>query len=488
MANEFRIDTQCPGYQRMSEGWALIDALLGGSTAMRKAREKYLPKETDEEAAQYEIRLKRAHLFPGVKDALRRVVGRPFTKPVTVQGDLPEAMAKVAENVDRAGSSLHCFARAAFRAGARYSLTHVLVDAPTFEGTPTKEEIDVLNLRPYFAAISARDLFYWRFDRASDGARRLAEIRYTFQDDEADAEGAVRTVKRIRRILRDTVETWIQRDDKWALESSGPNRVGRIMLRTAVFCPGDGDDPFSAELPFGDLADVNLEHWQCSADQSALMRVARFPLLFFWEKNASSPDANGKPEKAKATQVIVGPNRLTRSHAEEADFRFVEHAGAAVGSGVKELERLEERMVMLGLRPLVERTGDQTATGRAIDEARDSTDVLAWIGSVERMLEECFADAAELASEQLPPKFSVDIFSDFKAASGADAKVGKLVEMRRAREITRETFLTEIKRLGYLSDSVDAKAEAEKASHEEEPLPPPMPFRPGAAPGASAAG
>lgn len=486
MANEFRIDTQCPGFQRMSDGWALVDALLGGSPAMRKAREKYLPKETDEETPQYEIRLKRAHLFPGVKDALRRVVGRPFTKPVTVQGALPKTMAKVAVDVDRAGTSIHAFARAAFRAGARYGLTHVLVDAPQFDGVATDEEIDVLNLRPYLAAISARDLFYWRFDRATDGVRRLAEIRYTFQDEEADVGGAVRTVKRIRRLLRDAVETWVQRDEKWTLESSGPNRVGRILLRTAVFCPGDGDDPFSAELPFGDLADVNLEHWQCSADQSALMRVARFPLLFFWEKNGNSPDTLGKPEKAKATQVVVGPNRLTRSHAEQADFRFVEHNGAAVGAGVKELERLEERMVMLGLRPLVERTGDQTATGQAIDEARDSTDVLAWIGSVERMLEESFADAAELASEQLPPKFSVDVFSDFKAASGADAKVGKLIEMRRAREITRETFLTEIKRLGYLSDSVDAAAEALKAEHEEEPLPPP--FRPGPPAAPAAAG
>jgi hypothetical protein len=476
----FRVDAECAAYGRMRDAWEIVDALLGGTKAMRQEREKYLPKETDEESPQYEIRLKRAYLFPGLRDALRRVVGMPFVKPVTLQGESTELTKELLRDVDRRGTALHAFLRRLFSSGARYGAVHCLVDAPRFEGQPTLEEERVLRLRPYFVYISARNLFYWRFEDASDGSRQLVEIRYRYRTVEAGPDGSDVEVERIRRITRDEVEVWkTVEGGSWVLESTARNADGKIRLRSAALCPIDDDDHLCASPPFEDLAWVNLEHWQSSADQSVLMRTARFPLLFF--RDPHHGDGDGKPEKSKETRVVIGPNRLTRSRQENADLKFVEHTGASVDAGVKELERLEERMVMLGLRPLVERTGGQTATGRVIDEARDTNDVRAWIGALATMATQCFADAAELSGKPLPADFKVSIHTDFAAGFANSEELRLLLDARRQREITRVTFLQELRRRGLISDAINVEDEAAKVAHEEPQLPNPIPFPGGAA-------
>lgn len=470
----FRIDQKCAAFEAMSGTWDLVDTLLGGTKAMRAARDKYLPKEPDEESEQYEVRLGRAYLFPGLRDALRRIVARPFARAVALKGDPPKPLDAFLDDVDRAGTPLHAFARSLFRSGCRYGPVHILVDAPSFDGTPTVEEARLLNLRPYFVQISARDLFYWRHEATSDGTRQLVEIRYHYKATEKDADGNDVEVRRIRRLTRDAVETWRQSDKgEWTKESEGPNRLGHVALHSGMFCPNDGG-PLSSDAPFDDLAWANLNHWQNGADQSVLMRTARFPLLFLLD--IPSEADTGKPEKTRKTKVVIGPNRLTRAHAAGSDMKFVEHSGAAVGAGVKDLERIEETMVMLGLRPLVERTGDATATASAIDAARDTSDVVAWIGTVARVMRSAFAEAAEMAGVDLPADFAVEIFSDFAAGAGGTDTARALLEARKAREITSETFLSEAKRAGLLSPAVDVAREAELVADEEPKLPPPAPF------------
>ena len=61
----------------MAADWAMADALLGGTTSMRAAGKKYLPKMEGESEAGYETRLSVATLLP----AFSRTVSVMASKP-----------------------------------------------------------------------------------------------------------------------------------------------------------------------------------------------------------------------------------------------------------------------------------------------------------------------------------------------------------------------------------------------------------------------
>src|SRR5262245_26619535 len=99
------VDTLSCAYARMAKAWELIDALLGGTDAMRLGATKWLPKESRESDTAYGCRLKRSFLFNGLKEAIEKIAAKPFCKPVTVrEDDLPEQLLPIAKNADKEGA------------------------------------------------------------------------------------------------------------------------------------------------------------------------------------------------------------------------------------------------------------------------------------------------------------------------------------------------------------------------------------------------
>ena len=131
-----------PAYEAMAEHWELIDDLIGGTLAMQMAGEKWLPKEPAEELARYTVRLNRSVLFGAYRDTVKDLASKPFAKPVTLQGNMPEKLADIAANVDGEGANITQFARQLLTTAINRGLTHVLVDYPNTanpeDGTPRK--------------------------------------------------------------------------------------------------------------------------------------------------------------------------------------------------------------------------------------------------------------------------------------------------------------------------------------------------------------
>lgn len=147
-------------------------------------------------------------------------------------------------------------------------------------------------------------------------------------------------------------------------------------------------------------------------------------------------------------------------------LRYVEHTGAAIGAGAADLKDIEERMEILGMQPLLRRTSSSTATGVAIDDKRISSEIIAWIMATELFLTDLFNMAASWLNITLPDNFKVDIFSDLGLSVRATDDINALIQSRRAGEISRETFLREVKRRGLLDESVDIEHEIEAINAE----------------------
>lgn len=113
-----KVNETDPRVAAMAEDWALVDALLGGTKAMRAAGEKYLPKWTLEDPGDYAARLKIATLFPAFEQTVKEMTGRAFADQVQLGDDVPAWIRDdVWPDVDRQGINGHAWARGWF-AGA----------------------------------------------------------------------------------------------------------------------------------------------------------------------------------------------------------------------------------------------------------------------------------------------------------------------------------------------------------------------------------
>jgi hypothetical protein len=133
------------------------------------------------------------------------------------------------------------------------------------------------------------------------------------------------------------------------------------------------------------------------------------------------------------------------------------------------LKDLESAMQMMAMRPLVERSGNTTATQKAINEARNDTDVQAWIGGLESAIVEAYELAAEWRGQELPEEFGVEISSEFSLGAADSSILDALHKARALREIDSATYLQELRRRDVLHEGTDIDLVME--SVESEPLP-----------------
>jgi len=450
------VDAKNSAYEVMADYWELIQDLLGGTKAMRAAEDKWLPREPAETMGLYALRLRRSYLYNAYRDTVRRLASKPFSKPVTLQGTLPDRLSAIEEDVDRTGRDLTQFARDVFTACVNYGLTHILVDYSRVPKGASVADEKSLSARPTFVHVPPPQLYGWRVRREEGlGTPALSQVRIYEQRVEDVGNYLDKTVEIIRVYTETTWELWRKEpgEEEYVLFDEGDHTFGRVPLLT---CYTNKLGYMTGLPPLEDLAWLNLAHWQSMSDQRSLLRLARVGILF----------AAGFTAEEMEKPIVVGPTRTVRSSNPDAKLEYVEHTGSAIGLGEEDLRRLEERMEVLGLQPLIQRTGGITATARALDESRTQTDVQMWIRSVEQVLLQCYKLAAEWAKVKLPGDFKVDIFSDFGITTKVVDDVKALIQMRARGDITHETFLREVKRRGLLTDTLDVDEEIAATQNE----------------------
>lgn len=468
------IDTPSVEYARMYDDWEPIHDLLGGTPGMRDAGERWLPREPHEKHANYLIRLRRSTLYNVYKHTVRTITSRPFERPISLDG-IPDSrdhvLNRVAGDVDLQGTALNAFAKAVFRAGVTYGLTHLLVDhTRTPEGVSAAEE-DALRPRPYVRHATPPQVIGWEVEPDETGRPRLAEIRVRDVTTERVGRWGSRHAHWIRVYRPGSYEVWrgenedsrkptstdyfqspeILKRRSWEMVEQGPmtyvDAEGRpaIPLVTIYF---NSTGFMTGEPPLLDLAWLNIVHWQSSSDQRNILRFSRLAQLFF--KGFSDDDM-----KAVSTASV---NSLWSARNKDADVKYVEHTGAAIGAGEEDLRRLEDRMEVLGSQPLLEKSVDSTATGVTLNEARQTSDVLAWVESAEVGLREALAACCRWRGEEPPEKLAVNLFSDF-TIMGRTEDFKELREMRASGDLSRRTLLTEARRRGVVAETVDVDEE-----------------------------
>jgi len=432
---------------RQRELTDLPQALMGGTPAMRKAAEKYLPREPKESDAAYRARLSRSVLTNIFAQTVSSLVGRVFSKPISFGDDMPKRYTALAENIDGHGNSLNVFARHFLASALANGLAHVYVHFPRLPKGATQADAREIGARPMFRLVQHDSVLGFRTETIN-GVETLTQLRLLEEIDQPSGEFGENTVQHIRVIERGGWRVFEKQDKSWAEIEQGEFSTPGINLVTLY--AGNKTGCLECEPFLSDLAYLNLAHWQSNSDQRNILRFARVPLML----------ASGFAEEDLDDQFEIGPSRLIVSSSADAKIEFVEHSGRAIEAGRQDLLDLEERMASFGVSMLTKRPGNQTATGRAIDSA-ESTSVLA---TVAQALEDALEQAFVLASKFMfpaEPSGSLTVFKEFSISDRATAEIDQLVKLRTSGNISRETLLAEFKRRGVLADDFNPAADAD---------------------------
>lgn len=449
-----QVGTPCAAQREMAKSWELIDDLLGGTLAMRKAGTKWLPQEKAEDAQAYAVRLGRTTLYEMFKDTVRRLRSKPFSRPVTLDVPAPERLATIEADADGMGQDLTQFASAMFEDMTARGLTHIFVDFPNVAAAPDEDPIDRSRritagaeraLRPTFVHVKATDILGWKLGRDGNGRPQLAEVRFKESRYEPDGEYGEKLVDYVRVL---TLTDWTlyskQVDGAWTKVGGGKLTLGVVPFLTAY---SQRTGFMTAEPPLGALAWVNLSHYQSDSDQRNILRFNRFGLLF----------QCGVDEEEMEKAVVIGPAKLVRTKRSkaDADLKVVEGTGSAIGAGRQDVQDLELRGEVLGLQPLMARSGDATATGQALDASKTQCDVQAWVRSLERTLTQAYELAAKWVGAELPEKFRVNIFNEFGLSMRATSDIEQLIKLQAAGILPKRAVLLEVRRRSLISEDSD---------------------------------
>lgn len=467
MAND--VSTPSPEQAAMVADARPIRVLVAGTKAMRAAGEEFLPREPAESVEAYNNRKKRSVLYNATGKTVADMTGKVFTKPIVYDKVADADLKTWFENVDNAGRHLNVFARDCFYDAMQPGIGFIYVDMPPKverpDGQPaTLADEQKAGIRPYMKWIPLENLIGWKTATIA-GVEVLTQIRIKECVTEPDPENPYqdKSVDQIRVVNRGG-EWQTFRDQKgtdgkstWVSNGAGTISQGEIQLFPVYI---NRDDFMKACPPLAKLAELNIAHWQSSSDQRNILHVARVPILFGAGFNTDD-------------KLVVGAAEMVQSSNENAKLGYVEHTGAAIGAGDKDLQNLELQMQTMGLQLLIDQAGGQSATGEMRDEAKENSPLAMMAGALQDALTQAAQSMARFASKTEPKAGEIVVNKDF-GVNGNKADLQFLTQAVLGGKISQETYWAEMQRRGVLGDSFDPEVEATRVAEQapEATIPP----------------
>lgn len=429
---------QHPHYQEVLSRIELVDALEGGSRAMRRAGEKWLPRFAAESKEEYGERLRLSRLAPIYKRGLTFHADRVFEKPVKVRAAarLPARWDEIRRDIDGMGTTLQQWSYRFFKLGEHHGIAHVLADS-SIETAPVNDS------RGYLRLVSARQLYNWKHE-----GQELVEVRISERDNDGES---------VARIIRPTEWGVFREKDQEQIDGGewGLGYIPFVSWRTTPPLVDEEWDEFVPVPYLMETAEIALDHYRSYSVQQSSLSIARRPKYL-----AKGLGKGWKPQAMGGSMLI----NINGDELENAEFRSITEEVQTLELGYKDLDRLrEEAALETGQSLLHDQPGTRTATERALDSAEASC-------GVQRLANVC-ADAINEALFHLGQFSGVDMVDTVELNQDVAISVGDDLEAlwRLATDFgvapsrMREMLLDEYSRRGIISPSTNKKGLLEEA-------------------------
>lgn len=459
----------------MLDYWDQTDAIVDGIGALRLAAEKYMPKFSDEEDKDYQVRLKCTKMTNVYRDGVEGLSSKPFEQEVSlVESDddgnnivIPDAIKEFTENVDGSGNNLTIFSGSTFFNGINSAIDWIFVDhPPANENIRNRAEEKAAAIRPYWSHVIGRNVLEPR-SKVIGGNEVLTYIRLY----EPGSPDHVRVFERddagnVTWELFEKTDTW--RDvpggrTQFVLIDNGAITIGIIPL--VPFITGRRYGRSFKLLPsMRDAADLQIELYQ---QESALKWNKQLGAYSMLAGNGVKPQME-EGNTGKVKKIAVGPGRVLFAppdgNGNSGTWTFVQPSAEIMKFLAEDVKETILQLRELARQPLTAQSGNLTVITTAVAAAKGKSAVVAWALMLKNALENAMTITAKFigASDYDPKIYVYTEFDEFLGGKDLDT----LDADRDRNDISQETLWEEKKRRGVYGPEFTADRERERLLNE----------------------
>jgi hypothetical protein len=386
------INTCHPTYANKTERWRRNRDALAGQDAIHRGGVRYLPDDNNgKEPERYQRLLERATFTRFTGYTLEGLVGAVFRKPAT--SDIPDAMAYMLEDANGSGRSLEQVGKEVVGELLIVDRVGILAEYPAADEGLSAEQVSSLGLRPKLTLYDTENIDNWRYEFKGGTLRltmiKLKELAEIDQDDYATtSECRYRVLK-----MQDGVYT------QSVFNESGQLIEGPFVPRQASgqtwdripfhFAGANTNMPEPGEAPLSGIVDLNISHYQVTADKRQNLHVHSGGLLVI-----SSDMSSEEFRQQNPNGITVGVNSgVFLGSAGKAELLQLDASSASQ----TEIESIQNQLVAVGARLITAQGGNQTAEAARIAASAESSALSNLVGNASEAIEAALEDCALFA-------------------------------------------------------------------------------------------
>jgi hypothetical protein len=422
--------------------------------AQDKAK-KYLPRHPYETIKQYDIRLQRAtyrnHAAPIVQ---------VFSSSVTegnIERVLPPQIEELTQDVDRSGSTANQFFNDVITKAAARGVQFVVVDSPQGEAQ-NLAEAQAQGIRPYFVQIEPWHVLDWQF--GEDGRLDWVKL-YEYVETGADPFEGHQFQEQYRIWYRDRWELWVQEEQsdgqggtKMVIRQidEGNNPTGRVPLVPFYF---EKQQPMVGTSALDDVSSLCKRVFMRDSelDKNLFDSAVEIACFFGFEED-------------EMEEFVRSSSNGARSQSAEARIEYAAPTGRAWEALTRAINEDEERIREIALR-MVRPDSKQveSAESKREDRKQLNSQLERFARNCEAGEEQCWKLAAAWMNVR-DAEVDVTYDKDFNETKISDQLMRAFVDIRRNRDLSRETFLRMLHQWGWMPEDFDVDAEIERLESE----------------------
>lgn len=349
------VNAKHPEYSKNLTKWQLMRDALAGEVA----KEKYVPKLSDQEEDEYSAYVGRAEFYNATARTQVALTGLLFAKPPKVE--LPEALKTIGENISLDDDTLEALAKNIANECLSVGRCGVLVDLPSVEKADySKLEAERLNLRAYATLYKAENIINWKTTKINgSNVTSLVVLAETYAEPTQDE--FVDKIKTRYRVLdlhegyyRQRVFSGTKAGNFEAVSEIYPSANGQKLEYLPFTFFNVNDLKTSVEKPpLLDLAKINISHFRSEVDLEHGTHFTALPTPYVTGYQGESS------EKLK-----IGSTAVWVINDPSAKVGFLEFSGAGLSTLENRIAVKEKRMSILGARLLLDekKTAEATET------------------------------------------------------------------------------------------------------------------------------
>lgn len=479
------VKTLHPEYEININKWSQIDHVISGSQAVKAEGECYLPKpgaaidkccpsremypndalynaayakwQNDKKSndVRYEQYKNRALFYNLTKRTLDNYIGQVFRKKP--ERTIPTQLEYIDFDVDGSGNSVDQLAKEQVGQVSRKGRAGILVDIP--ENLGSRADQISGRLAPRMAAYKAENIINWKYKTV--GASRvltmvvLREV-YEYKIDEFYSQFYYQY-----RVLRlDDNDLYVQDLYKFTDGDGGEKTTTevkvsgqRIDYLPFYFMGSENNDFDCDDAPLYDLSEINIKHYQCSADNFESSHVVGQPTIHIDLGTQQNLDDF---QRANPTGVSVG----ARSGLITQGGGTAQYLQASPNQMPKEdMRDLEIMAVQIGA-ALIQKSQQETAEAARIKHAADSSVISTIASNVSEAITDALIMCARFlgaSEDDIDYQLNTDFETDQMDAQMLQAwMAGKLQGV-----IPTAYFNNKMRKVGYFpADATDEDIES----------------------------